>query len=304
MSPIVWDIIAITTYLTASCIYLYLFLIPDAALVRDRLKGKVPWLQHRVYSVLALRWRGLPEQHARLERGATVMMLIIVPIGVTVHSVVSWIFGMTFRAGWSSTIFAPYFAVGALYSGVGMLITLMFVFRRLYHLERYFTEKHFRYLGYLLAAFGVLYLYFTFAEYLTMAYKLEAGDKSLLESLFVGDYAYLVWPGFFGGQILPIVMVAGAVIRRKHTISVLFAASLLVNVGMWIKRFVIVVPALSVPLMPNNWGIYTPTWVELAITAATFGGFALTFTLFAKLFPVVSLWEMAEAPLAGGEGND
>ncbi|MBI3953372.1 MAG: polysulfide reductase NrfD, partial [Chloroflexi bacterium] len=202
-SPIVWDILAITTYLTASAIYLYLFLIPDSAALRDRLAGKVSGLRQRAYTLLSLGWRGESEQRRRLERGAVIMMLLIIPIGVTVHSVVSWIFGMTYRAGWNSTIFAPYFAVGALYSGVAMLITLMFIFRRVYRLEEYFTEKHFRYLGYMLAAFGVLYLYFTFAEYLTVAYKLEGGERLLLEELLLGRWSLLVWAGFFGGQVLP-----------------------------------------------------------------------------------------------------
>ncbi|MBI2935599.1 MAG: polysulfide reductase NrfD [Chloroflexi bacterium] len=290
-SPLVWDILVIPTYLMASIIYLYLFLIPDSALLRDRLKGKVSRVRHLFYSLLAMGWRGLPEQRKRLERGGAVMMLLVIPIGVATHSVVSWIFGMTFRAGWNSTIFAPYFAVGALYSGTAMLITLMFIFRRLYHLEEYFTEKHFRYLGYKLAAFGALYLYFTFAEYLTVAYKLEGGDRLLLQELFLGRYSLLVWAGFFGGQILPILVVA---FPWTRTIPIFFAASILVNIGMWIKRYIIVVPSLADPLMPYQWGVYTPTWVEMAITAASFGGFALIFTLFAKLFPIVSVWEMNE----------
>ena len=290
-SPLLWDILAITTYLAASLIYLYLFLIPDAALLRDRLKGKVSGLRERIYSLVSLGWQGLPEQHRRLERGATIMMLIIIPIGVTVHSVVSWIFGMTYRAGWASTIFAPYFAVGALYSGTAMLITLMVIFRRVYHLEEYLTEKHFRYLSYMLAVFGIGYLYFTLAEYLTIGYKLQSEDKLLLEELLVGRYSPLVWAGFFGGQILPIVWV---LFRRTRTIPMLFVASLLVNIGMWVKRFIIVVPSLSLPLMPYEWGVYSPTWVEIAITVASFGGFALVFTLFTKLFPIVSVWEMKE----------
>ncbi|MBI4199884.1 MAG: polysulfide reductase NrfD [Chloroflexi bacterium] len=290
-SPIVWDIIAITTYLTASVIYLYLFLIPDAALLRDGLKGKVSRLRHGLYALLALGWQGLPEQRRRIERGAAIMMVLIIPIGVTVHSVVSWIFGMTYRSGWDSTIFAPYFAVGALYSGVAMLITLMFVLRRVCHLEEYLTEKHFRYLGYMLAAFGVLYLYFTFAEYLTVAYKLEGGESLLLEELLLGRYSLLVWSGFFGGQILPILVV---LLPATRTLPILFVASVLVNVGMYIKRYVIVVPSLANPLMPYEWGVYTPTWVELAVTGASFGGFVLVFTLFTKLFPIISVWEMRE----------
>lgn len=290
-SPLLWDILAISTYLTASVIYLFLFIIPDSALLRDKFAGKVSGLRQRIYSLVSLGWQGLPEQHRHLERGAGIMMLIIIPIGVTVHSVVSWIFGMTYRAGWASTIFAPYFAVGALYSGTAMLITLMIIFRKVYHLEEYFTEKHFRYLSYLLVVFGIGYLYFTFAEYLTIGYKLASEDKLLLESLLLGKYSPLVWGGFFFGQILPIVWAA---FRRTRTIQLMLIGSILVNIGMWIKRFIIVVPTLSLPLLPYEWGVYTPSWVEIAITVASFGGFALTLTLFTKLFPIIPVWEMKE----------
>jgi Ni/Fe-hydrogenase subunit HybB-like protein len=290
-SPLLWDILVIPTYLTASLIYLYLFLIPDAAFLRDRLVPAATGLKKRIYSALAMNWRGLPAQRKRLETAGNVMMLMIIPIGVATHSVVSWIFGMTYRSGWNSTIFAPYFAVGALYSGTAMLITLMYIFRRVYHLEEFLTEKHFRNLATLLVVFGVLYLYFTFAEYLTVAYKLESADESLLNALFFGRYAPLVWFGFFGGQILPVVLAA---VPATRTIKILFAASIFANIGMWIKRLVIVVPSLSVPLLPYDWGFYRPTWVELFITAASFAGFALIITGFAKLFPIISISEMEE----------
>ena len=294
-SPLLWDIMVIATYLAASAVYLYLFLIPDAARLRDRLQGKVSGLRHRFYTAAALGWRGSPTQRRFLEMSGAVLMVVIIPIGVLTHSVVSWIFGMTFRSGWDSTIFAPYFAVGALYSGTAMLITLMFIFRRVYHLEDYFTKKHFRYLGYMLVAFGILYFYFTFAEYLTVGYKLESEDKLLLGELFFGRYAWLVWTGFIGGQVLPILLAANP---KTSTIPILFGVSLLVNVGMWIKRYIIVVPALAEPLMPYKWGVYTPTGVEIAVTVAAFAGFAMIITIFAKLFPIVSVWEMEEAPEA------
>lgn len=291
-SPLLWDILVITTYLTASILYLYLFLIPDAAMLRDRLRGKVSGMRQRAYELLALGWRGAPEQHARLERGATIMMLIAIPIGVGTHSVVSWIFGMTYRAGWDSTIFAPYFAVGALYSGTAMLITLMFIFRRALHLKAHFTEKHFRYMAYMMLAFGIIYFYFTFAEYLTVTYKMEESEKPLLEALFFGQYAAVVWPGFVLGQVAPILAVALPWTRRS--INALFIASLLVNVGMWIKRYMIVVPSLANPLMPYKWGVYNPTFIEGAIALGSFAGFALIITVFTRLFPIVSLWEMRE----------
>lgn len=301
-SPLIWDILVIPTYLTASLLYLYLYLIPDAAYLRDQLGTSVSGPRRWLYRTLAAGWHDLPWQRKRLQLAGTVIMILVIPLGVATHSVVSWIFGLTYRSGWDSTIFAPYFAVGALYSGTAMLITVMYVLRRAYHLEDYLTEKHFKYLATLLVVFGAVYLYFTFAEYLTVGYKLESGDDLLLDELFFGRYAPLVWIGFVGGQIIPLILAA---IPATRKVTTLFLVSILVNVGMWIKRFVIVVPSLSLPLMPYRWGIYTPTAVELLITVASFAGFALIFTVFAKLFPVISLWEMSESeaePLAVAEG--
>lgn len=297
-SPLVWDILVIPTYLAASLIYLLLFLVPDAAALRDRQAAATTRVHRRLYRIVGMRWHALPEQTQRLERAGTLMAVLIIPIGVATHSVVSWIFGMTYRSGWDSTIFAPYFVVGALYSGTALLITLMFIFRRVYHLEAYLTIQHFRYLGTLMVVFGVAYLYFTFAEYLTISYKLESKDDDLLTQLFTGRYAPLVWFGFVGGQIVPIILGA---LPRTRTIGLLLVASVLVNVGMWIKRFMIVVPSLSLPLLPYSWGVYEPTWVELLITVASFAGFALIITVFAKFFPIISLWEMQEgwAHIAG-----
>lgn len=290
-SPIIWDFIAIGTYLTGSLIYLYLPLIPDIALVRDRLQSKTRGLRWKFYAFLAMGWQNTPEQIRRLERGISVMMILIIPIAISVHTVVSWLFAMTLRAGWNSTIFGPYFVVGAIFSGIAGIITVMAIFRKVYHLEEYLTAKHFRYLGYLLLTMGLIYLYFTFAEYLTAAYKMEEGEKVLLEALMVGQYSVPFWSFVLGGLIAPILLLA---LPRTRTIPYIVLASVLVNIGMWIKRFVIVVPSLALPLMPSDWGVYTPTWVELAISAASLGGFALLFTLLTKFFPIVSVWEMRE----------
>lgn len=290
-SPLVWDVLVIPTYLAASILYLYLFLIPDSAFLRDRLGSTVSRGRQRLYSALALGWQGLPAQRKRLHLSGNIMMVLIIPIAVATHSVVSWIFGLTYRSGWDSTIFAPYFVVGALYSGTAMLITMMYIFRRLYGLEEYLTIRHFRLLATLLVVFGLTYIYFTFAEYLTVGYKLEEADDALLQQLFFGRYAGLVWFGFIGGQLLPVALAA---LPRTRTLEFLFAASILANVGMWIKRLIIVVPSLSEPLLPYSWGVYTPTLVEVLITIGSFAGFALIITVFAKFFPIISIEEMAE----------
>ncbi len=290
-SPVIWDFLSISTYLTGSLIYLYLPLIPDFAMMRDRLGPTASGLRRGVTRLLALGWTGTPEQRRRLNKALGIMMILIIPIAVSVHTVVSWIFGMTMRAGWNSTVFGPYFVVGAIFSGVAGIITVMFIFRRVYHLEEFITEKHFKYLGLLLLAMAVIYMYFTLAEYLTVAYKLEEGEKDLLHELFLGRYAWAFWTFGLAGTLLPAVMIA---LPWTRNIPGIVIASVLVNVGMWLKRFVIVIPSLALPLMPYDWGTYSPSWVEISITVASFAGFALIFTLFAKVFPLISAWEVEE----------
>ncbi|MCL5998400.1 MAG: polysulfide reductase NrfD [Chloroflexi bacterium] len=290
-SPIVWDFISIATYLTASLMYLYLPLIPDFALAYDRLRGATSSIRLKLYGLLSLGWLDLPEQRRRLTRGINIMMILIIPIAISVHTVVSWIFSMTMRAGWNSTIFGPYFVVGAIFSGIAGIITVMYVFRRIYHLEDYITAKHFRYLSYLLLAFDLIYLYFTFAEYLTTGYKMEEGENFLLRELLVGQYSLFFWVFVVGGLLIPATII---ILPWTRKIPLLVLGSILVNIGMWLKRFVIVVPSLALPLLPTEWGVYIPTWVEIAISAAAFAGFALIFTLATKLIPIISVWEMKE----------
>jgi Ni/Fe-hydrogenase subunit HybB-like protein len=290
-SPIIWDLISVSTYLTASLIYLYMPMIPDLARCRDQLRGLVPHFQWKLYNMMSLGWQDTPEQRQRLQRALNVMMVLIIPIAISVHTVVSWIFGMTLRAGWNSTIFGPYFVVGAIFSGTAAIITAMAVFRRVFRLEAYITITQFRYLGYLLGALAAIYIYFTLAEYLTTGYKLEEGEKVLLQELMLGRFALPFWSFAIGGTLIPLFLV---VFPKTQTIGWIVTASVLVNIGMWLKRFVIVIPSMGVPLMPYEWATYTPTWVEIAITVGAFAGFAFLFALFARIFPIISIWEVEE----------
>ena len=220
-----------------------------------------------------------------------VMAIVVIPIAISVHTVVSWIFAMTLRAVWHSTIFGPYFVVGAIFSGIAAIIIAMAIFRRAYHLEEFITETHFRHLASLLLVLGLVYTYFTASEYITVGYKLRVGEGALLSALLVGRYAPLFWTFAIGGTLIPILLLA---FRKTRTIPGIVTAAILVTIGMWLKRFVIVVPSMSAPLMPWEWGSYHPTWVEWSITAAAFAGFALVFVLLARFFPVISMWEVEE----------
>ena len=290
-SPLLWDIISITAYLVGSLIYLYLPLIPDMALMRDRLGQGASTIRHKVYTILAAGWRNTPPQRRRLEKAIGIMAITIIPIAVSVHTVVSYVFAMTLRPGWDSTAFGIYFVIGAIFSGIASLLIVMAIFRKLYHLEEYITEKHFRNLSYLLLTSLALYLYLTIGEYLTPGYKLEVEEKHLFELIMLGKNALWFWFFIVAGIVVPAFLL---IFRRGPTIPRIITAAVLVNVAMWIKRFVIIIPTLQVPLMPFDFGTYTPTWVEWSITAAAFAAFILIFAIAAKLIPLISIWEVAE----------
>ncbi len=290
-SAIMWDILAIISYLFGSLTYLYLPLIPDFALIRDRLGREASAFKRKVYTFLAVGWRNTPEQRQRLERAIRVMAILIIPIAVSVHTVVAFIFSMNLRPGWDSTIFGVYFVIGAIFSGIASILIAMGIFRKLYHLDEYITAKHFRYLSYLLLTMLLLYLYLTVSEYLTVGYKLEVEEKHLLDILLFGKNALWFWIFVVGGMVIPAFLI---VLGPLPPIPRIVTAAVLVNIGMWFKRFVIIIPSLEVPLMPFEFGVYTPTWVEWSITAGAFAALVLIFALVVKVIPIISIWEVAE----------
>ncbi len=290
-SALLWDFIAIMTYLVGSFMYLYLPLIPDFARLRDRAGPANRGVRARLYTWLAVGWQNTLEQRRRLDNAIGIMAVAMIPLAVSVHTVVAFIFSMTLRPGWNSTIYGIYFVVGAVFSGTGMLLVIIAVIRKVCHFEEYITEKHFRYLGYLFLTLLLAYLYLAFTEYLTPAYKLEGEDKSLLSLLWLGKNGVWFWSFAVGGLIVPAILL---IFSRRHTIGRVVLAAVLVVVGMWLKRFIIVVPTLEVPLMPFEFANYTPTWVEISIGTATLAGFLVMITLAAKFLPLISLWEMEE----------
>ncbi len=285
-SPLLWDVCSISLYLTASCIYLYLPLIPDIALLRDRIAGR-RWL----YRWLALGWQGTPAQKRRLHRAISIMAVLVIPIAVSVHTVVSWVFAMTVQPMWHSTIFGPYFVVGAIFSGIAALLIAMALIRRIYHLEAFLKPIHFHHLGLLLLVMALLWFYFTFAEFLTTYYGADPNHLIVFYSKLTGRYAPLFWTMVLTCFVIPVGILAR---RQTRTIAGTVVASISVNIGMWLERFVIVVPTLSETRLP--WGVayYSPTWVEAVITVGFFATFILLYMLFTKFFPIISVWEVRE----------
>jgi Ni/Fe-hydrogenase subunit HybB-like protein len=290
-SPVVWDIVAIMTYLIATLFFFYLPLIPDLAICRDSLGDKAGQWRKKIYSVLSLGWTGLPKQVQLLNWGTKIISIIIIPLAVSVHSVLSWVFAVTSRPGWHSTIFGPYFVVAALFSGVAAVIIVVAGFRKAYHLEKFIGEKQIRYLGYLMLLLGAMYLYFTFSEYLTEGYTLEANTVPILESLLLTNYAPLFWFFVVAAGIVPVLMVA---IPKTRTVRGLVIASALVLAGMWVKRFLILVPTMRHALFPSPTLSYDGSITEIAITLAAMAAIPLILIIIFRVFPVISIHEMEE----------
>ena len=295
-SPLLWDLICIGTYFTGSLLFLYLPMIPDIALCKERFAKTGSKFRLWVYDKLSMGWEGTPDQWHRLERAMRVMTVMIIPIAVSVHTVVSYIFAMTLRAGWNSTIFGPYFVIGALYSGSAGVILTMAAFRKVYHLEAYITPRHFDLMGKIVLSLTMIYAYFNLNEYWVPAFKMESHEGVLLTDLFSGGYSTIFWLLQFGTVLLPIIVLA--IPRGRKPLSATIACIIIVA-GAWVKRYVIIIPTLLHPFLPIqgvplSWVSYFPNWVEWSVTIGALAGIFLVITLFSKFFPIGSIWEIEE----------
>jgi molybdopterin-containing oxidoreductase family membrane subunit len=306
-SPILWDVCSITTYMTGSVLYLYVAMIPDLALMAELAQqGRFGPRRARVYRLLSLGFQATPRQVRLLDIALATMAVIIIPVAVSVHTVVSWIFGMTLRPGWHSTIFGPYFVVGAIFSGTAAIILAMAIFRKVSRLEKYITFLHFRRLGTLLLALTIIYTYFTLAEYLTAWYGGISAERRLIDLLMGGgQYTIAFWSMAVGGLFLPAVLLA---IPGKNTVPLIVTASALALVGAWVKRYLIMVPTMQTPFIPAEAAgtvvVYFPSWVEWSITAGATAFFVLLYILFSRIFPILSITEIAEPLEAAAHPGD
>src|ERR1017187_181754 len=237
-SPLVWDFFAISTYITGSLTFLLLPIIPDWAMVRDRATG----LRKRIYTVLALGWRGTPREWHRLEVAMRIMAVTILPVAVSVHTIVSWDFAMAPVPMWHSTIFGPYFVAGAIFSGIAALIIAMAALRRFLHLEEYLPPLHFENLGKLLLMMSLLWAYFVFAERLTTWYGNGSSEMAVFWATQRGAFAPLYWTMVTCNFVIPVPILA---LKKLRTIAGCVVASCAVIVGMWLERFLIIVPSLG-----------------------------------------------------------
>jgi molybdopterin-containing oxidoreductase family membrane subunit len=286
-SPLLWDVISIGLYFVSCTIYLYVPLLPDLALIRD---SGIKW--PRFYTFFAGGYQDTPVNRAKLERVIGVLSIAVIPIAVSVHTIIGWIFAMTLRPMWHSTIFGPYFVMGAIYSGIAAILVAMVVLRRVYRLEEYFKAVHFDYLGRMLLLFSLLWLYFTFAEYLTAFYGAEPAEMRTFWAKVSGPFAIPFWAMVAGCFVIPFALMAT---KSGRTPRGTLIAGIAVVIGMWLERFNIVVPTSVNPRWElETLGHYMPSWIEVSIMAACCAGFGLLYMIATKVVPIVSIWEIKE----------
>jgi len=289
-SPLMWDMVAISTYFIGSTLYLYLALIPDLAMARDH-TGK--WRQ-KLYRILSLGWRGTEAEWHKLHRALSIFSVAIIPIFLSVHSIVAWDFAVTIQPRWHSTIFAPYFVIGAIYSGLAALALILVIVRKGMQLQEFLRAEHFNALGKLILVAGLAWVYFWFAGFIVEWYGNEPVTRELIHEEVAGSLAPLFYLQM-SANLIPIFMLIFKKVRT--TPWLLLVATILVNVGMFTERVLIVIGSLQRNFMPFNWGEYSPTWVEVSIVVMTFAGFALLYTIFSRIFPYVPVWEIKEGRL-------
>lgn len=287
-SPLVWDFFAIGTYLTVSLLFWYVGLIPDLATLRDMARRPFARL---AYGMAALGWRGEARHWARYEIAYLLLAGLATPLVVLVHSVVSLDFAVGNTPGYHSTIFPPYFVAGALFSGFAMVLTLAIPLRSAYGLEDFITSRHLDYAARVVLATSWIVIYSYVAESFTAFYSGDVYEIAMVKDRWTGAYAPIYWAMLTCNALVPQVFWWG---RARATPALLFAVSLVVNLGMWTERFLIVVTSLHRDFMPSAWGMFYPTGWDWLFLFSSLAFFVWLFLLFLRLLPAISIAEMRE----------
>ncbi len=290
-SPIIWDVIVITTYFFISILLLYIPLLPDLKIL---IKNEKPgtWLS-KLYRFQGSFWAGTKEQFRIGDKAINILCILIIPVAFSIHTVTSWLFATTYRPGWDSTNFGAYFISGAFLVGAGGVVTAMYIFRKYYHLEKYITEKHFDRMGKIVVLLALLYLYFNVNEYLVPAFKMKKSEEMHLEELFTGSFSGMFWFAILVGMIIPILIL---LFRKGRKPFPVFIAGVMIVIGAWFKRYLIVTPTLLHPFLPMqdvpvNFRHYFPSWEEWAIAMGSLAGALLIITFFVRIYPIVPIEE-------------
>jgi len=288
-SPLVWDFFAISTYFTISSLFLYVGLIPDIAAARDR-AADGSW-RKKLYSALSLGWLGSDSQWRHYNRAYLFLAGLATPLVLSVHSVVSWDFAMAIVPGWHSTIFAPYFVAGAIFSGVAMVITLVVPLRKVFRLEDYIDTYHLNNLAKLLLLTSLIVFYAYVVEFFIAWYSGSPYERAIFWDRAFGQYAWAAWIMYTCNCIIPMSLWFE---RVRTSWFWMFIISLFVNLGMWFERFTIIIQSLAHEFEPYMWDYYTASWVEWAITIGSFSWFFMWFLLFIKFMPSMAIAELKE----------
>ena len=294
-SPILWDVTVVTTYMVISLLLYFIPLIPDLKILSERFNGK-PKILKKIYSILSLGYLDTKEQQEKINKLIRILAILIIPVALAIHTVTSWLFAATSRAGWDSTIFGPYFVVGAFVAGAAAVIVAMYFFYTNYKLNDYITLEHFNKMGKLLVLVSFVYLYFNLNEYLVPGYKMKKAEAIHLTDLLSGNHALLFWGVQIIGLIVPIFIL---LFKKMRTPKPLLIVSLVILIGSWLKRYLIVIPTQEHPYLPiqnvpDKFILYVPTLNEILITIGPIILVLLIFSTLAKFFPVLPIQETIE----------
>jgi Ni/Fe-hydrogenase subunit HybB-like protein len=293
-SPLIWDPAAIFTYLMGSTLFVIVALIPDIAVIRDRTTG----FRHRIYSLLAMGWRGTQRQWKLQIIAGFLLSALLLPVFISVHSIVSWDFAVAISVeGWHATIFAPYFIIGAVHSGVAAVVTMLIILRKAFKWEAYIRPEHIDALGKLLVVIATAWLYFFFIEFVFGLYSLESPEIALRElQVFTWPFNMLFVIFIIGAYLFPVPMWMFRRVRRN--MMWMLITSIAVNVGMWLERFLIIVPSVARKQgLTFDWSTYHPSIVEITIILAGFSFVGMIMLLFAKVFPLIPLFDIKEGQI-------
>jgi len=285
-SPLIWDVFAISTYATVSLLFWLMGLVPDLATLRD--KATHPALK-KAYGMLALGWRGSARHWWRYEKAYLLMAGLATPLVLSVHSVISFDFAIGIIPGWHATIFPPYFVAGAIYAGFAMVLTLAIPLRAIYGLQDFITMKHLDNMAKVMLVTGLIVFYGYNMEAFFGWYSANEFEQYMIHNRMTGPYAPIYWTLIFCNGVVPQVLWSKKV---RHSIPALFAVAMVVNLGMWLERFIIVVTSLHRDFVPSSWGMYYPTFWDWATFIGTLGMFVMLMFLFVRVLPMISIFEM------------
>jgi molybdopterin-containing oxidoreductase family membrane subunit len=291
-SPIMWDVVVITTYFFISLLLLYFPLLPDFNIL-IKFRNELGRGLNGLYKFLGSFWKNTPEQIRISDKAINILSITIIPVAFAIHTVTSWLFATTYRPGWDSTNFGAYFISGAFLVGAGAVLVAMYAFRKTYKLEKYITDAHFDRMSKIVVMLALLYLYFNINEYLVPAFKMKKTEEEHLMGLFTGEFARVFWFAVFTSMFLPILIL---IFKKGRKPFPAFIAGAIVVVGSWFKRYIIVTPTMLHPFLPMKdappqYYHYFPSLEEWAIAMGSLAGMLLIVTIFARIFPIIPIQE-------------